>query len=142
MCAALGRRPAYAEFVTDHNQVIGGANLEESKAVYADQFVQRSEFLARYPANLSSGDFVDGLLNTTKNYSGVDLSSQRAALVDQLNQCLASSTQSHCRAVTLRQVADNTTYAQAVYNSGFVLMQYLVTTPRHDQTGYDFGWVY
>ena len=137
--AALGRRLGYAEFTTDHNQVIGGANLEDSKSAFADQFVQRTEFLTKYPTTLNGADYVDGLLATAKNFSGVDRSSQRATLLDQYNQCLPTSTQTHCRALVLRQVSDDSVFAQAVYNAAFVLVEYFGYLRRDvDQTGYDF----
>jgi hypothetical protein len=137
--AGLGRRLGYAEFLPDHNQVIGGANLESSKSAFADQFVQRAEFLAKYPTTLSGADYVDGLLATAKNFSAVDRSSQHATLLDQYNQCVPTSTQFHCRALTLRQVSDDSVYAQAVYNPAFVLMEYFGYLQRDvDQTGYDF----
>jgi len=137
--AALGRRLGYAEFTTDHNQVIGGANLEDSKSAFADQFVQRTEFLTKYPTTLSGTDYVDGLLATARNFSGVDRSSRRASLSDQYNQCVPASTQAHCRALVLRQVSDDSVFAQAVYNPAFVLMEYFGYLRRDpDQRGYDF----
>jgi hypothetical protein len=101
--------------------------------------VQRQEFLTKYPPNLSGGDYVDALLVTVRNDAGIDRASERAAFLDQYNQCLRSSTQTHCRALTLRQVADDSVFAQAVYNPAFVLMEYFGYLRRDpDQGGYDF----
>ena len=121
--AALARRPSYSEFAADHLQVVGGSDLEARKSAFADQFVQRQEFVSRYPTSFSAAEYVDGLLNASQSYSGVNNSSQRAALIDGYNQCLQGSSQAHCRAVTLRQVSDDSAFASALYNRAFVLMQ-------------------
>jgi subtilisin family serine protease len=137
--ASLARRPSYGEFVVDHSQVTGGSNLEAKKAAFADQFVTRQEFLTRYPTSMSVGDYVDGLLNTANTYSGVSNTNQRTDLINAHNQCLSGSTQSHCRAVTLRQIADDTAFANALYDPSFVLMQYFGYLRREpDQGGYNF----
>ena len=137
--AALGRRPAYAEFTADHHQVLGGPNLENNKSAFADQFVQRQEFLAKYPVGLNGSDYVDGLLATVKSYSGVDNTSQRGTLLNQYSQCLQASTPAHCRALTLRQISDDAAFAGAVYNPSFVLMEYFGYLRREpDKGGYSF----
>jgi subtilisin family serine protease len=137
--ASLGRRPTYTEFTADHDQVIGGPNLEASKSTFADQFVQRTEFLARYPISQSASQYVDGLLITASNFSGLNNSGQSATLVGQFNTCLQNSSQAHCRALTLRQVSDDANFAGAVYNSAFVLMEYFGYLRRNpDQGGYNF----
>ena len=66
---------------------------------------------------MSSDDFIDALLQTVQQNSGVDLSSQRAALIDDYN--IHAS-----RARIVRLVADNPAFARAEYNPAFVLMQY------------------
>jgi subtilisin family serine protease len=137
--ASFGRRPVYPEFTVDHNQVIGGASLESRKAAFAEQFVQRQNFLTKYPLGISGQDFVDRLLGTASTYSGLDNTGQRATLLNSYNQCLQTSTESHCRALTLRQVSDDGSFATALYNPSFVLMQYFGYLRREpDQAGYDF----
>jgi len=137
--AALGRRPSFSEFIVDHSQVIGGSNLENKKTAFADQFVQRQDFLSKYAAAMSGPDYVDALLNTASSYSGVDNTNQRGALLNSYNQCLQGSSQSHCRALTLRQVSDDAAFSAALYNPSFVLMQYFGYLRREpDATGYVF----
>jgi serine protease AprX len=137
--AALARRFSYTEFALDHDQVLGGPNLEANRAAYADQFVQRQEFLSKYPLSLDGGAYVDALLTTMRDSYGLDRSGQRSALLDGYNQCLQGGTQTHCRAVTLRLLADDPIFVQAVYNPSFVLMQYFGYLRREiDQSGYDF----
>jgi len=48
--------------------------------------VQRPEFVAKYPASLDGPGFVDAVLATIMTDLGVNLSSQRAALITLFNQ--------------------------------------------------------
>lgn len=137
--ASLSRRPSYSEFTVDHSQVTGGSNLEARKVAFADQFAGRSTYLSRYPATMSAAEYVDALLSTANGFSGVTNTNQRTDLINSYNQCLASSTQAHCRALTLRQISDDAAFATALYNPSFVLMQYFGYLRREpDQNGYDF----
>lgn len=137
--AALARRPLYSEFVADHNQVTGGPNLESNKSAFVDGFTQRTEFLGRYPLSTDGASYVDGLLATLKNNYDADLSAQRGTLLSEYNRCVQTSAQDHCRAQTLRQVAEDPVFSQSAYNPTFVLMQYFGYLRRGpDQQGYDF----
>ncbi|MGB9180802.1 MAG: hypothetical protein WCB68_16335 [Pyrinomonadaceae bacterium] len=131
--AALGRRPAFSEFISDRSSVIAGSGLDQSKTAYALSFVQRDAFLSLYARTQSADVFVDTLLNSIKQNAGVDLSSQRSALVR-----LYDGTDSG-RAAILRQVADSQTFLDAEYNSSFVLMEYFGYLRRDpDEGGYGF----
>jgi Carboxypeptidase regulatory-like domain/Domain of unknown function (DUF4214) len=131
----LGRQLRFEEFATDRAQVIGGPNLEASKATFANAFVQRAEFAAKYQDNTSAASFVDALLRTM-NDGGVDLASARAALIDRYNEGgnLAAS-----RALVVRDLVDNSTFMGAVYHETVVAMQYygyLRRTP--EPQGFEF----
>lgn len=129
---SLGRQPAYSEFVQDRSRVIGGTNLEASKAAFAETWTQRAEFLAKYPAALTADQFVDALLQTVKQTSGVDLTSQRQTFVNQLQ---AGGT----RGQVIRAVVDAKAFQAAEYNRAFVLMQYFGYLRRDPDTGgYNF----
>jgi len=129
---SLGRQPAYGEFVQDRSRVIGGTNLEASKAAFAETWTQRAEFLAKYPAALTADQFVDALLQTVKQTSGVDLTSQRQTFVNQLQ---AGGT----RGQVIRAVVDAKAFQAAEYNRAFVLMQYFGYLRRDPDTGgYNF----
>jgi hypothetical protein len=131
--AALGMLPAYAQFVPDRARVVGGANLDQSKTAFALDFVQRDYFLRLYPRSQTAAQFVDALLGTIKGSSGVDLGSQRAALIN-----LYDGTDGG-RAAILRTVADNQSFTDAEYNRAFVLMEYFGYLRRDaDQKGFDF----
>ncbi len=81
---------------------------------------------------MTGAQFVDALLQTVRQGSGVDLASQRDALNADYNA-------NGSRARIVRQIADNQAFQQAEYNRAFVLMQYFGYLRRDpDQSGYDF----
>jgi hypothetical protein len=133
---SLGRQPTYAEFSADRPQVVGGAGLDANKAAFAEQFVQRAEFAAKYLDRTSAETFVDALTANIKTSTGVDLSSQRASLVNTYN---AGGSLTQARSLTVRAAIEDASFKQAVYNPSFVLMQYFGYLHRDpDQAGYDF----
>lgn len=127
--AALGVRPTFAQFIADRGLVVAGPGLDQSKLAYAKTFVQRASFLALYPRSQTASQFVDALLNTIKQNSGVDLSSQRSALIS-----LYDNTDDG-RAAILRQVADNQSLIDAEYNQSFVQMLYFGYLRRDPEPG-------
>jgi len=128
----LGRHPTYKEFMPDRRLVIGGSSLEAKKAAFAEAWVQRPSFLALYPSSMTNDQFVDAVLLTLKNGDGVDLSSQRGTFISALN---GGAT----RGQVVRQITENTTFANTEYNPAFVLMQYFGYLRRDaEQGGYDF----
>jgi len=132
--SSLGRRPSFAEFMPDRSQIVVGANLEATKQAFADAWVQRAEFVQKYPVSLSGPQFIDNLLQTVLNASGADLSAQKTLLLNDWNTYGS-------RARIVRQVADSPAFAQAEYNPAFVLMQYFGYLRRDpDSGGLDF-WV-
>jgi hypothetical protein len=133
---ALGRQLNYAEFSADRPQVVGGTNLDASKASFADAFVQRPEFVQRYQAAMTGDAFVDSLLQTLRDSAGVDLSSERASL---LTKYADGQSMSQSRSLVLRALADETAFSTAVYNQSFVLMEYYGYLRRDpDAAGYAF----
>jgi len=131
--SALARQPRFAEFSEDRGQVISDGNLESSRQSLALAFVQRPEFMQRYPATLTAEQFTDGLLSSIGRSSRADLAAQRDSLI-----ALFDGTDSG-RAAIVRLVAENPSFIQAEYNRTFVLMQYFGYLRRDaDQGGYDF----
>ncbi len=130
---SLARQPNYAEFTQDRGRVIGGSNLEASKVAFANNWVQRPEFIARYPLSLQPGEFVDTLIAAVKTTTGnkVDLSSRRDSYL--------STLQTSGRGSTVRQVVEESAFKTAEYNNAFVLMQYFGYLRRDpDTAGYNF----
>jgi hypothetical protein len=132
---ALGRKPAFAEYSADRQQVVGGTTLKEEKTTFAQSFVQRAEFVLKYQANTSPDSFVDALIQNVQT-SGVDLSSARVSLINAYN---GAGNTVESRASVVRAIADNTTLKQAQYNPAFVLTEYFAYLYRDpDQGGFDF----
>jgi len=78
--------PGYDVFARDRAQVVGGSSLSQAQLDLANAFALRPEFLAKYPASLDGPGFVDAILATIMSDLGVNLSSQRAALISLFNQ--------------------------------------------------------
>ncbi len=108
--------PAYLQFMRDRARVAGGSQLHQSQFDLANSFVQRPEFLARYPANLDGPTFVDALLATIKNDIGPDLTSQRPALIAVFN--------AGGRGAVMLQLADDDAQANPVNNRAFIDAEY------------------
>ena len=132
----LSRRPLFAEYNSDKPLVIGGPNLEAQKQAFAENFVQRSEFVTRYQAATTADSFVDAMLANVLQSTGVDLNSQRGSLVTRYNSG-ASLAQS--RSFVARDLTESAAVRNATYNAAFVLTEYFGYLRRNpDQAGYDF----
>jgi len=119
--------PSYTVFVADRARVTGGGNLAQKQLDLANLFVSRAEFTAKYPLSLATADqFVDAVLLTLQNDLGVNLSGQRANLINLYN------TQGGRGAVMYRLADDNAAtnpianqpFIDAEYNRTFVAGQY------------------
>jgi YVTN family beta-propeller protein len=91
--------------------------IETNKRAFFQGWVQRPEFLARYPAGMSALDFVDTL---NANTGGALSGQEHDAIVNQL----ASNNNTQGRAMALRQVVENDEFTRREKNRAFVLMQY------------------
>jgi len=119
--AGLGRHLTFSEFVADRRKVIGGQNLDSSKAAFAAAFTQRAEFVEKYQTATTAESFTDALLRTIQHDAGIDLSSRREALIQEYH---AYSDLNQSRSAVLREIADNEAFKATVFNHSFVLMQY------------------
>jgi hypothetical protein len=118
--AAFGAQPLYDQFMPDRARVIGGLQLDQSKTNLATLFVQRYGFAQDYP-ELGREDFVDHLIKTVKNSSGVDLSGKKADILAAYN---LGTNFAESRGRALRWVADDSAFADSQYNESFVVMEY------------------
>jgi hypothetical protein len=137
--------PRYLTFVRDRVQVVGGTNLAASQKALADAFVQRAEFIARYPASLSTGaQFVDAVLATINTADGATFApADRTALIthfnnggrglvmfhlanDYWNGCnrLPGNPAAPCVPAGFGAAVDNRAFIDAEYNRSFVYSQY------------------
>ncbi len=112
--------------------------LEANKQAFLLRFVQRPEFLARFPRTLSPTQFVDAL---NANAGGVLDATERQSLINELS---ANNTDAG-RASVLRKVAEDANLVQQEFNRAFVLMQYFGylrrnpdDAPNTDFSGYNF----
>ncbi|MCU1263884.1 MAG: hypothetical protein JWM21_202, partial [Acidobacteria bacterium] len=137
---ALGRRPVHAEYAVDRRSVVGGPHLETDKMAFAASFVARTEFTTRYPLTLNAETFVDTLLRTAQESSGIDFSTRRAELIALYNSAAnASGSATESRSLVLRSLVEGSEFKQTQYNSAFVLTEYYGYLGRNpDAAGYDF----
>ncbi|HXD29585.1 MAG TPA: SBBP repeat-containing protein [Pyrinomonadaceae bacterium] len=121
--------PLYLPFMRDRARVRGGAQLAQLQLDFATLFVQRAEFLSKYPATLDGPGFVDAVLATISNDLGANLTSQRQALINLFNQ---GSSVTAGRANVIYRLADDNTgnpinnraLIDAEYNRAFVYTAY------------------
>jgi hypothetical protein len=129
--AALGRRPKFAEFESDRAALANQKDeAERSRAAFVLAFAQRPEFKRRYAATMKATEFVDAVLLSLVQNTGVDLSSERAELVD-----LADA--ANGRAAVLTKVVGQQPLIDAQYNQSFILSHYFAYLRRDpDESGY------
>jgi len=132
----------YSVFSTDRARVRGGPSLAQTQLDLANAFVLRSQFLAKYPSTLNGPAYVDALIANIHTDIGVDLSSQRQALIDLFNQ--------GGRGAVLYRIADDNTqtnpinnrgFIDAEYNRAFVLTQYFGYLRRNPDIGGYLFWL-
>jgi glucose/arabinose dehydrogenase len=134
--ASLGRRPTFIEFMTDRTRLQDGANLNTEKVAYANDFVQRSEFISLYPLSQTGPQFVDALIARVNSTSGLNLSGKSGELNDEYT---AGTNQTDSRARVLIRLIEYPEYRQVEFNPAFVLAQYFGYLRRDpDETGYQF----
>jgi hypothetical protein len=133
---ALGRPVRYREFAIDFRRVIGSTDLAADKLAFANDFVARHGFLQKYPTDMSGETFVDELLKTVRETTNIDLSRNRARLIEHYNTG-GSLTERRGRVVA--EIGDNPLVGAAVYNRTFVRMEYFGYLRREiDSHGFDF----
>ncbi|HEX6184233.1 MAG TPA: SBBP repeat-containing protein [Pyrinomonadaceae bacterium] len=138
--------PRYREFLRDQQEVGRGvvvnqgnwqAQLNANRQEFARQWVQRPDFLAEFPLNMSGDDYVNKLAT---NLGVAPLSPS------EFNIAIESYTQTvEGRATTLRNVVELQSVYNRQFNAAFVLSQYIGylrrnpnDTPDTDYSGFDF----
>jgi Calx-beta domain len=123
--------------------VVGQGNWQQqlaaNKSAFALAFVQRADFLARYPDSTSASAFVNAL---DANAGGVLTNDEKAALVSEL---APNPSDFSLRADVLQKVAENAVLQQREFNRAFVLMEYFGylrrnpdDSPDSNFSGYNF----
>ena len=137
--------PRYAEFVKDTqeigrgvvvNQVGWDQQLEANTVAFINDFVNRADFKAAYPASLTPAEYVDRL---NAQAGGALTQSERNFHVSLLSAGLET------RAEVLRKVAESGEFTRRETDPAFVLMQYFGylrrapnDPPDADFAGFDF----
>ena len=150
----ISQLPSYAAFIQDRAQVVGGGDLAQKQLALATTFVQRAEFLTKYPANLSGPQFVDSLLATILSDTTANLSSQRDTLIAHFNSGGRGLVMFHlandywngcgqapapCVPAGFGPAVDNRPFVDAEYNRTFVATMYFGFLRRDaDLGGYNF----
>ena len=132
----LGRLPRYTEFESDRTTIASQkSELEATRMAVGSAFVDRPEFKRKYPATMKPAEFVDSLLTTLAQGTGVDLGSERSLLIGLLDDT------TNGRAMVLTRLASDQRVVDANYNQALVLFQYLSFLRRNpDETTYN-TWV-
>jgi MBG domain len=120
--ASYGHPPTYSQFVADRRQV---QNSPESQKLFATKWVQRSDFLAMYPTNLSNAEFVKKLYDQA---SVPELALRAAA-----RQALDNNTKT--RADVVYDLVEQAGFQAREYNPAFVRMQYFGYLRREVEAG-------
>ena len=130
--SALGRRPRLTEFETDRAALMSDTeDQERARLALLTAFVQRPEFKRKYPATMKSAEFVDALLATVTQTTGVDLTTDKEALVALLDDPNAG------RAAVLNRLATRTEIVDAQYNQTLVMTQFFAFLRRDpDDAGF------
>jgi hypothetical protein len=133
---ALGRQPRYAELETDRAVILNQkSEVEAVRLVLANAFVERAEFKRKFPATMKPAEFVDTLLATIVQSTGVDLAAERGLLIGLLDDT------ANGRAAVLTRLASDQRVVDANYNQALVLFQYFTYLRRNpDEAGYN-AWV-
>jgi hypothetical protein len=135
---ALVRRLTYTEFMRDRNRLHAGTNLSADRVALAEEFVQRSEFVTKYPLSQSASEYVDALIQSVNQSSGLDITAHKTELVNEYN---SGGTQENRRARVLVKVVDYPEVVDAEYTRAFVLAEYFGYLRRNaEDEGYNF-WV-
>jgi len=114
--------------------------LEANKQAYTLAFVQRADFIAQYPLNMSATNFVTQL--NSRVGGGILSQAEQTNLINQLSPNPSDAT---LRSQVLRAVAEDSDLKSAELNKAFVLMQYFGYLRRNpndfpdtDFSGYNF----
>jgi hypothetical protein len=132
--------PDYAVFANDRARLIGSANLAQDQLALANLFVSRPEF-AKYPSSLTLAQFVDAVLANIKTDNGVDLTSQRNALIALGSPGAVMYRLANDDAQTGNGGINNRAFIDAEYNRAFVASQYFGYLRRDGDIGGLLFWL-
>jgi hypothetical protein len=104
-------------------------DAEKTHAAFLLAFTQRAEFKRRYAATMKAAEFVDAVLLSLVQNTGVDLSAERAELIGLVDT-------PNGRAAMLAKVIGQQAVIDAQYNQSFILSHYFAYLRRDpDESG-------
>ncbi|HEY6804908.1 MAG TPA: Calx-beta domain-containing protein [Pyrinomonadaceae bacterium] len=121
--------PRYREIMQDtqalaHGVVVGEgdwrAQLEANKQAFAQAFVQRGEFITKYPTVMNPANFVDALY---AHAALTPFADERQAAIAEFGGA-SNTADADARARVLRRVGESDTLRQRELNRAFVLAEY------------------
>lgn len=144
---SFGDLPRYATFMPDTRQVANGVivgqgdwqgTLAANQTAFANAWVDRPAFLARYPTTLSATEYVTNLIET----AGLTGQVNAGSIVSEMGAGYPSAT---ARATGLRRVIESSVFDTREKSPAFVLMQYFGylrrnpnDAPDNNFAGYNF----
>jgi hypothetical protein len=130
--AGLGRRPKFSEFQSDRDQMSRGSDVEGNKVAVALSLVDRPEFERKYARLEKADQFVDALISSITQTTGVNLAGEKHSLVTLYDGTNVG------RAKILVHLAGQSALIDAQYNQTLVLMHYFAYFRRDpDKTAFD-----
>ena len=130
--SSLGRRPKLTEFESDRVLLLNDSEgPDRARVALVAAFLQRPEFKRRYPLTMKAPEFVDAILATVLQTTGVDLAADKDALIVLLEDPNAG------RAAVLMQLATQASIVDAQYNQTLVTFNYFAFLRRDpDEAGF------
>lgn len=129
--AVLGRRPKFTEFEADR-ALLTNEDQERARTGFITALMQRPEFKKKYPATMKSVEFIDAIIATVAQASGVDLNLEREDLIELADDPTAG------RVAVVTRLATRSDIADTQYNSTLVTFQYFSFLRRDpDEAGFN-----
>lgn len=131
----------YSAFSPDRARVRGGPSLAQTQLDLANAFVLRPQFIAKYPNSLDGPAYVDALLANMNTDIGVNLTSERTALIELFNQGGRGKVLYRLADDNVTNPINNRAFIDAEYNRAFVLTQYFGYLRRNPDIGGFIFWL-
>jgi hypothetical protein len=130
--SSLGRRPKLTEFESDRALLMNEKDDQErGRLALAAAFVQRPDFQRKYPATMKPAEFVDAILATVLQTTGVDLASEKDSFTGMFDDPDLG------RAGVVARLATQATIVDAQYYPALVTFNYFAFLRRDpDETGF------
>lgn len=136
---AFGRRLTFAEFTNDRTKLTVGSSLDASQEAFAAEFVQRQEFLTKFPLTMGRDAFVDAVIASAIQASGLgNLVIRRSSLIALYD---TGANQIESRARVLRMLVGDEGFRSVFYNQAFVISQYFGYLRRDPEEGGFLFWL-